>query len=230
MSFRFFVDDSLTKAIGNAVNRLGRRQAEFVFRHFGDRYRGGKEENGETPFHARGRDGEEREEAHLHTHSCAPPLLRFLLRFSHCVLSFRVPHLLFHRLFYLGLPSRFCPTRFGAVLLLFWSAVVLSRKGRQAEEKRALLLVWFCCCCCCFGCAPAICLLLSVLPSSASLFFCGFVSRLRFRCRIVNLLPANFVCEERKVEVRLMGSERVLRMGLQLKTKSELALLRSLRD
>jgi hypothetical protein len=28
----------------------------------------------------------------------------------------------------------------------------------------------------------------------------------------------------------LMGSERVLRMGLQLKTKSELALLRSLRD
>jgi hypothetical protein len=43
-------------------------------------------------------------------------------------------------------------------------------------------------------------------------------------------LPANFVCEERKVEVRLMGSERVLRMGLQLKTKSELALLRSLRD
>ncbi len=74
------------------------------------------------------------------------------------------------------------------------------RAGRQAEEKRALLLVWFCCCCC-FGCAPAICLLLSVLPSSASLFFCGFVSRLRFRCRIVNLLPANFVCEERKGEV-----------------------------
>lgn len=188
------------KAMGKTVNRLGRRQAEFVFRRFGDRDRGGKEENGETPFHARGRDGEEKEkrekEAHLHTHSCAPPLLRFLLRFSHCVLSFRVLHLFFHRLFYLGLPSRFCLTRFGAVLLLFWSAVVLSRKGgqagRQAEEKRALLLVWFCCRCC-FGCAPAICLLLSVLPSSAL--------RLRFRCRIVNLLPANFVCEERKAEV-----------------------------
>ncbi len=160
MSFRFFVDDSLTKAIGNAVNRLGRRQAEFVFRHFGDRDRGGKEGNGETPFHARGRDGEEREEAHLHTHSCAPPLLRFLLRFSHCVLSFRVPHLLFYRLFYLGLPSRFCPTRFGAVLLLFWSAVVLSRKGRQAGRQAGrrearfasglvlllLLLLWVCAC------------------------------------------------------------------------------------
>lgn len=88
-----------------------------------------------------------------------------------------------------------------ALVLVGRRFVKEGQAGRQAEEKRALLLVWFCCCCCCFGCAPAICLLLSVLPSSASLFFCGFVSRLRFRCRIVNLLPANFVCEERQAEV-----------------------------
>jgi hypothetical protein len=59
MRFSFFVDDSLTKAMSNAVNRLGPREAEFVFRHFGDRDKGGKEENGESAFHARGRDGEE---------------------------------------------------------------------------------------------------------------------------------------------------------------------------
>lgn len=199
MSFRFFVDDSLTKAMGNAVNRLGRRQAEFVFRHIGDRDRGGKEGNGETPFHARGRDGEEeekRERKRTSTRTRAHlRLLRFLLRFSHCVLSFRVPHLLFHRLFYLGLSSRFCLTRFGAVLLLFWSAVVLSRKGRQTGRREARFASGLV-----FVVVVAlgvrllsVCCFLS-FPSSASLFFGGFVSRLRFRCRIVNLLPANFVC------------------------------------
>lgn len=200
MSFRFFVDDSLTKAVGNAVNRLGRRQAEFLFRLFGDRDRGGKEGNGETPFHARGRDGEEeekRERKRTSTRTRAHlRLLRFLLRFSHCVLSFRVPHLLFHRLFYLGLPSRFCLTRFGAVLLLFWSAVVLSRKGRQTGRREARFasgLVFVVVVVALGVRLLSVCCFLS-FPSSASLFFCGFVSRLRFRCRIVNLLPANFVC------------------------------------
>jgi hypothetical protein len=235
MSFRFFVDDSLTKAMGNAVNRLGRRQAEFVFRYFGDRDRGGKEENGETPFHARGRDGEEeekRERKRTSTRTRAHlRLLRFLLRFSHCVLSFRVPHLLFHRLFYLGLPSRFCPTRFGAVLLLFWSAVVLSRKGRQAgRQKRSALCFWF-------GFVVVVALgvrLLSVccFPSFRRLRRFSFVGLFRGFVSVAgsSICCLLILCVKSGKRKCLMGSERVLRMGLQLKTKSELALLRSLRD
>jgi hypothetical protein len=115
---------------------------------------------------------------------------------------------------------------------LFWSAVVLSRKGRQAgRQKRSALCFWF-------GFVVVVVALgvrlLSVccFPSFRRLRRFSFVGLFQGFVSVAgsSICCLLILCVKSGKRKCLMGSERVLRMGLQLKTKSELALLRSLRD